>query len=206
MIHYLNSLQITPRNRLEIGVISDFTGNPDELALNVDSIILPREAKNIIDQHIASVGLFQGIPYKVTMEGGISLDYYIDLTEGVQVRQHEIEVKLTRIRFYDDFRKQAEGLSFEYMVSQGVNYSWRQVPYFIVKDNQLEQTLQLGIMSYIMTRELISAVRDTATAISNVTEAATPITGLSPSGPVISYNIGAIIRAALIAAAQIIYT
>lgn len=206
MIHYLNSIQITPRNRLEIGVISDFTGNPDELSLNVDSIILPREAKDIIDQHIASVGLFQGIPYKVTMEGGISLDYYIDLTEGVQVRQHEIEVKIIRQRFYDDFRSQADGLSFEYMVSQGVNYQWRQVPYFIVKDNQLEQTLQLSIMSYIMTRELISAVRDTASAIANVVEAATPIAGLSPAGPVISYNVGAILRASLIAAAQIIYT
>ena len=206
MIHYINNIQITPRNRTEIGLISDFSGNPDELSLNTETIILPREAKDIVDQHIASVGLFQGIPYKITMDGGVSLDYFIDLTDGVKVRQHEIEVKLKRRRFLDDFRSQANGLSFEYMVSQGVQYPIRQVPYFVVKDNQLEQTLQLAIVTYIMTKELIQAVRDTATAIANVVESATPIAGLSPAGPVISYNIGAIIRASLLAVAQILYT
>lgn len=206
MIHYLNNIQITPRNRTEIGLISDFSGNPDELSLNTETIILPREAKDIVDQHIASVGLFQGIPYKVTMDGGVSLDYFVDLTDGVKVRQHEIEVRLKRRRYIDDFRTQANGLSFEYMVSQGVQYPIRQVPYFIVKDNQLEQTLQLAIVTYIMTKELIQAIRDTATAIANVIESATPITGLGPTGPVISYNIGAIIRASLLAVAQIVYT
>ena len=206
MIHYINNIQITPRNRTEIGIVSDFSGNPDELSLNTETIILPREAKDIVEQHIASVGLFQGIPYKITMDGGVSLDYFIDLTDGVKVRQHEIEVKLKRRRFLDDFRSQANGLSFEYMVSQGVQYPIRQVPYFVVKDNQLEQTLQLAIVTYIMTKELIQAVRDTATAIANVVESATPIAGLSPAGPVISYNIGAIIRSSLLLVAQVLYT
>jgi hypothetical protein len=206
MRHYINGIEVTPRNRTEIGVISDFSGNPDVLSLNVDSIVLPREAKDIIDQHIASVGIFQALPYKVTMDGGVSLDYMIDLTDNILVRQHEIEVKLKRRRYLDDFRTQADGLSFEYLASQGVNFTIRQIPYFIVKDNQLEQVLQLGIATFIMTRELISAIRDTSTAIANLIEASTPITGLGPTGPVISYNVGAIIRSALIATAQIIYT
>lgn len=207
MIHYLNNIQITPRNRLEIGIISDFSGNPDVLSLNTESIILPREAKDIIDQHIASVGLFQGIPYKVTLQGGVNLEYFVDLTNGMKVRQHEIEVKLKRRRFLDDFRSQADGLSFEYMASQGVQFDVRRIPYFIVKDNQLEQTLQLGMMTYMMTTELIRAVRDTALAIANVVEAATPLIGVTLAGvPVITYNYGAIIRASLIATAQILFT
>lgn len=208
MRHYINGVEVTPRNRTEIGVVSDFSGNPEVLSLNVDSVILPREAKDIIDLHIASFGLFQAIPYKVTMDGGISLEYFIDLTDDIKVRQHEFEVKLKRRRYLDDFRSQADGLSFEYLASQwpALQYKIRTVPYFIVKDNQAEQTLQLAIASYVMTRELISAIRDTSTAIANLVEAATPITGLSPAGPVISYNWGAIIRASLIAAAQIVYT
>jgi hypothetical protein len=208
MRHYINGIEVTPRNRTEIGVISDFSGNPEVLSLSVDSIILPREAKAIIDQHIASFGLFQAIPYKVTLEGGISLDYMIDLTDNIKVRQHEFEVKLKRRKYIDDFRTQADGLSFEYLASQwpALNYQIRQIPYFIVKDNQLEQSLQLGIATFIMTRELISAIRDTSVAIANLVESATPITGLSPAGPVISYNFGAIIRASLIAVAQIVYT
>jgi len=121
MIHYLNDIEITPRNRLEIGVISDFSGNPEILSLSTDTIILPREAKDIIDQHIASVGIFQAIPYKVTMEGGITLQYYVDLIEGMKVRQHEVEITIIRRGYLDDFRTQAAGLSFEYMVSQGVD-------------------------------------------------------------------------------------
>jgi len=203
MIHYLNDIEITPRNRLEIGVISDFSGNPEILSLSTDTIILPREAKDIIDQHIASVGIFQAIPYKVTMEGGITLQYYVDLIEGMKVRQHEVEITIIRRGYLDDFRTQAAGLSFEYMVSQGVDFSIRRVPYFIVKDNQLEASLQLGIVAFIMTKELIQAIKDTASAIADVQMAAIPSFTLA-GVPVV--NTGAIIAASLKAAAQIIYT
>ena len=203
MIHYLNNIEITPRNGLEIGVISDFSGNPEILSLNTDTIILPREGKDIIDQHIASVGVFQAIPYKVTMEGGVTLEYYVDLIEGMKVRQHEIEISIVRRGYLDDFRTQAAGLSFEYMASKGVDFKVRRVPYFIVKDNQLEQTLQLGIVAYIMAKELIQAVKDTANAIADVQMAAIPSFTLA-GVPVV--NTGAIVAASLKAAAQIIYT
>lgn len=200
MIHYLNNVEITPRNRLEIGVVSDFSGNPEILSLNTDSIILPREAKDIIDAHIQSVGIFEGIPYRVTMEGGVSLEYYVDFTEEFKVRQHEVEIKIKRRQHLDDFRSKADGTSFEYMVSKGVTFNSQTVPYFIVKDNQLEQVLQLGIATYMMTKELIQAIKDTAQAIADVSEAAIPV-GIPPVP-----NFGAILRAALKAAAQIVYT
>lgn len=200
MIHYLNNIEITPRNRLEIGVVSDFSGNPEILSLNTDSIILPREAKDIIDAHIQSVGIFEGIPYRVTMEGGVSLEYYVDFTEEFKVRQHEVEIKIKRRQHLDDFRSKADGTSFEFMVSKGVTFQSQTVPYFIVKDNQLEQVLQLGIATYMMTKELIQAIKDTAQAIADVSEAAIPV-GVPPLP-----NFGAILRAVLKAAAQIVYT
>jgi hypothetical protein len=86
------------------------------------------------------------------------------------------------------------------MVAQGVNFQSYGVPYFIVKDNQLEQVLQLGIATYMMTKELIQAIKDTSQAIADVTEAAIPV-GIPPAP-----NFGAILRASLKAAAQIIYT
>jgi hypothetical protein len=206
MTHYINNIPITPRNRTEIGIISDFSGNPEILSLTTDNIILPREAKDLIDQHIASVGLFEAIPYKVTLEGGITLEYMIDLTDGVKVRQHEIEVTLKRRQHIDDFRSQADGTSFEYMASQGVNFAVNDVPYFIVKDDQLEQALQLGIIAFIMTKEFIQAIKDTSEAIADLVEASTPILGVSPAGPTVSYNVGAIVSASLKVAAQVIYT
>ena len=99
MRHLLNGIEVSPRNRDSIGVVSDFTGDPDVLSLNVDSVILPREANQYIKTWIQNNGLFIGIPYTVEMDGNISLDYYIDLSDSSAkpiIRQHEIEVKLKR--------------------------------------------------------------------------------------------------------------
>ena len=81
MRHFLNGVEVSPRNRDEIGVVCDFTGNPDVLSLNTDTLVLPREANQMVKQHIQTNGLFIGIPYQVQMEGGITLDYYIDLCD-----------------------------------------------------------------------------------------------------------------------------
>lgn len=200
MIHYINGVEITPRNRTEIGFVSDFTGNPEVLSVNTDTLILPREARDIIAAHIQSVGIFEGLPYSIN-SAGITLEYYIDLVDGVKVRNHEIEVKIKRKKHLDNFRDAAEGTSFEYMVSKGVAFDSYKVPYFIIKDNQAELALQLALSTYVMTKELIQAVKDTATAISNVVNASIPILI-----PIPIPNTGAIIQAALLAAAQIIYT
>ena len=48
MRHFINGVEVTPRNIDEIGIISDFTNNPDQLNLSTDTIILPREGKEII--------------------------------------------------------------------------------------------------------------------------------------------------------------
>ncbi len=81
MRHFLNDIEISPRNRDSIGVVSDFTGNPEVLSLNIDTLQLPRESYQIVKDHIASIGVFEGIPYRVQMSTNISLDYYVDLTD-----------------------------------------------------------------------------------------------------------------------------
>ena len=79
MRHFLNEIEVTPRNVLNIGLNSDFTGRPDVLELDVDTVILPREGRDIILQHIQNIGLFEGVPYRVETEDGTSLNYYVDL-------------------------------------------------------------------------------------------------------------------------------
>lgn len=206
MKHYLNNVEISPRNRDEIGVITDFSGSPDILNLTTDTIVLPREANDIIKQHIASVGIFEGIPYKVVLEGGITINYFVDLLDQIKVRSFEVEIKLKKRLGIDVFKQRADGTSFELMLAKGVNYDLKNIPYFIIKDNQVETAITLFIAIYIMTKELIDAVKDTAIAIAELIEASTPIPGLSPAGPTVSYNVGAIVRSALKATAQLIYT
>lgn len=205
MKHFINGIEISPRNRDEIGVVSNFSGSPDQLRLSTDSVILPREAYDIIQNHILQNGVFIGVPYQVTMEGGITLDYYIDLTAKPQVRQHEIEVTLKRRKGIDDFIEKAQGTSFELMAKQGVQFNIRVLPYFVVKDNMAEQLLSLSLSLFIVGKELISATRDFADAINDLVEASTPIPGLSPTGPTVSFNVPAIWRASVNVLVRTIY-
>jgi len=180
MRHFLNGVEVSPRNRDEIGVVCDFTGNPDVLSLNTDTLVLPREANQMVKQHIQTSGLFIGIPYQVQMDGGITLDYYIDLCDPgskPMLRQHEIEVKIKRSKGYDDFRSKADGTSFELIVKDnGIDFfSYKRMPFFIIKDNAAEQVLTLSLSIFVITKELIQAARD-------ISESYTAFLNASPGG------------------------
>jgi len=201
MRHFLNGTEIAPRNLQEIGVISDFTDRPSELELNVDSIILPREAKVIIENHLQTQGPFEGLPYTITMDGGITLEYYVDFLENAVFRSHEIEVKIKRRKGKDQFFDNADGLTFELMKAKGVTFNFIDVPYLIIKDNAVEIAIPIAISLYVMTKELIQAVSDLATATGNLIQAVTPNATVPPLPP-----LGSIISLVVTVIAQIIYT
>ena len=201
MRHFLNDIEIAPRNLEDIGLISDFTKRPTELELNTDVVILPREGMNIVLAHIQSQGVFEGIPYKITTNGGISLDYFVDLTDNAVFRDHEIEVKIKRRKGKDHFFENADGLTFELMNSKGVIFEFTDVPYLIIKDNIVELGIPLAITLYIMTKELINAVLSLSLAIQHLIEAVTPNVTVPPTPP-----LGSIISLVIDVIAQLIYT
>lgn len=199
MRHFLNDIEIAPRNLLDIGVVSDFTNRPDELSLNVDKLILPREALGIIQNHLQTQGVFEGIPYRIEMAQGVILQYYVDLTENAIFRDFEIEVTIKRRIAKDSFFENADGTSFELMASKGVQFQFIDVPYLIVRDNLEESFVQLAISTYLMTKELIQAAKDLGTAITDFIQA-TVGSPIPPLGAVISLGIKVIIQAAYTAA------
>jgi hypothetical protein len=202
MRHFLNDIEIAPRNLLDIGVVSDFTNRPDELSLNVDKLILPREALDIIQNHLQTQGVFEGIPYRVEMAQGVVLQYYVDLTENAIFRDFEIEVTIKRRIAKDSFFDQADGTSFELLAAKGVQFQFIDVPFLIVRDNLEESFVQLAISTYVMTKELIQAAKDLGTAITDFIQA-TVGSPLPPLGAIISLGIKVIIQAAYTAAVLI---
>lgn len=200
MRHFLNDIEISPRNRGEIGIVSDFSGNPNILSLTTDSIVLPREAFDIIKNHIDSTGLFEGIPYRVEFAEAITIQYYVDLTDGLVMRDHECEVRIKRRKGKDHFFEQADGTSFELMLSKGVQFNTFEVPYYIIKDNQAETAITLFLAIYIMTEQTLSAGRDLVESISEVIQAATPSVGVG-----VVVDTGDVIVAVLKAVARLVY-
>jgi hypothetical protein len=166
MKHLLNGIEVSPRNRDSIGVVSNFTGDPDILSLNVDSVILPREANQYIKTWIQNNGLFIGIPYTVQMDGNISLDYYIDLSDSSAkpiIRQHEIEVKLKRRNGQDDFFEKARGTSFDLMVKDNPDFfDYKDIGYFVIRDDAGMLAFQISISIFLLTVQLIDAAKQVA--------------------------------------------
>lgn len=201
MKHYLNGVPVSPRNVLEIGLNTDYTGNPNMLQVDADTVVLPREAREIILNHISTQGVFEGIPYTIVTDSGITLEYYVDLTEGATYRDFEIEVKIKKRKDYDNFFENADGLSFELMNVKGVVFPFVDIPYLIIPDNQLELGITLSLATYMMTKEAIQATKDLVTATRDLIEATTPNASIPPTPP-----IGEIISLSLAVAAQLAYT
>lgn len=201
MKHFLNNSPVSPRNVLDIGLSTNNTGNPELLQVDTDTVILPREANDIILNHVATQGVFEGIPYRIELETGLSIEYYVDLTEGTTYRDFEIEVKIKRRRGYDNFTENAQGLSFELLNQKGVVFNFIDIPYLIIPENQAELGISLSITTFILTKELIQATKDLATAGRDLIEALTPNAAIIPVPP-----IGEIISLGIALAAQIIYT
>jgi len=201
MKHFINGTEIAPRNLQEIGVVSDFTDRPSELELNVDTIVLPNEARGIVLAHLQSQGPFEGLPYTITMDGGVTLEYYIDFLENAIFRSHEIEVKIKRRGGKDQFFDNADGLTFELLNAKGVQFNSFDTPYVIVKDNAVELGVSIAISLYVMTKELVQAIKDLAIAIKDLIAAVTPNATVPPLPP-----LGAIIGLVVVVLAQLVYT
>ena len=201
MRHFLNNIEVSPRNVLEIGLNTDFSGNPEILSIDTDKIKLPREAMDIIQSHIATQGVFEGIPYNIITDGGVNLEYYVDLTDQTLFKTYDIEVKIKKRMGKDLFFEKAEGLSFELMADKGVNFDIFNIPYLIIPDNIPEMGLNLSIALFVMTKELIQSVKDLATSIANLVEAVTPNVGVPPVPP-----LGEIISLSIQVLAQLAYT
>jgi len=203
--HFINDEEIRPVNADEIGFELKWTNDSEpaeEAVLSIDTIVLANRAKRLVLDHIESgAGVFEGIPYRVEV-GSTVLEYYIDLVSSPVISgegDSDIEVKIKLRKSVNYFREQANALSFESVnITNPINTI--DCPYLIIRDNQLEMLIMLGISIYTLTKALIEGIKDIVVAIQEITAAATPNAGIPPS-----FNTGAIIGAVVLLAARVIF-
>jgi hypothetical protein len=172
--HFLNGIEVSPRNADSIGITSDFTDDPDILKLNTDNIVLTREAYDIVKNHISTQGLFEGIPYSIEMGGNVTLDYYVDLLEQPTFNDHDVEIKIKQRKNWDNFVDKAKGTSWIYLLDKGVDFNVVEVPYLIVKDNQAEVAITTSLTIFSLYKTLAESIQDLQELISDATEAVSP--------------------------------
>ena len=195
--HYINGVQVRPKNADDIGFKVDWTGDISEAELTTDSIVLVTEARELVLNHINTLGPFEGIPYTIEI-GTTSIEYYIDLTDGAVISgegDSEIEVTIKRRQSIAKFKEDADALIWE-LVNKRVGINVFDIDYVIVKDNQIELFIMLGITTYQLTKALIEGVKEISEAAADIAETLPPLPA----------NIGALIAASIKLIARIIYT
>lgn len=177
MINILINGQVANvRNIRDIGFKLNFReANYSDQELNVDTLVCVNETKEVIENWVLQYGYHVGIPTTITC-GSMSYDYYIDLTDKPPFRSREVEVKIKKRKGKDNFFDVANAMTFELLNAKGVIFPKVPVQYVIVKDNQLELGLTLGIATFSMIQASIQAIRDTAYLIE---EAIAAVAGLS---------------------------
>lgn len=174
----INGNSANVRNIQDIGFSTSFREKKfSELELNIDTLILVNESKQLIHDWIATYGTNVGIPTTINYLN-LNFDYYIDLTENTIFRDREIEVKIKRRKGKDSFFEVSNALSFELLNSRGVTFPLRQIPYVIVKDNQVEVGITLSLSLFSISTAIANA---TQTLTGYVQDLIAGASGLSPA-------------------------
>jgi hypothetical protein len=201
MRHFLNGVEVAPRNILSIGLESDFTDRPDYLEVDTDKLVLPREAVTIIQDHLALYGPFEGIPYTMITAGGEVLEYYVDLQAEPIFRDFEIEVKVKRRDGKDNFFDRAEGTTWELLARKGVTFNSFDIPYVILPDDAVATAIGLGVSIYVLTKDIIEQTNAFIDTINEIIDTVTPGTGLGNInfGEVATLVVKALVQLAILA-------
>jgi hypothetical protein len=177
--HFINGVEIVPQNFETIGFKIDYSQDYNLPELNTDSVVLVNEAKQLVLDHISTLGVFEGIPYDITF-GGITLNYYIDLTDSPIIGDSQIEVKIKRRKSVLNFMDNAKGLSFE-ALNKTHPINLVNAGYVIVKDNQEVQLVLFSLNIYVMAKELADNINAVVESITDIVKASTPNAGVPPS-------------------------
>ena len=205
---FIKGIEFRPDNADAIGFRADLTGNPEFAEISADRLIIKGDASEIITQHILTLGIFEGIPIRVEIDG-YSLDYFIDLLADLTIKDspaypgiYEYECSIKRRKGKDDFADKA--VASWRLINKTHPIPIFDVPFLIIRDNQAELLISLIIATYVLVKEAIEAtkrlVEETAELIQvSVTD---PVVGV---GGGVVVKIGGIIKQALVVVGVLAY-
>jgi len=139
---------------------------------------LQREGMDIIKNHIQNVGIFEGIPYRIETNTGQAIEMYVDLTDNYEEQENQVQVTIKRRKAINNFRDNADGLTFELLKTKGVNFTETLIYYYVTPDNQLELFITLSLATYVMVKELITAGKEFLDTVNDIILAVTPSVGV----------------------------
>lgn len=219
--HILNGNDFgEPRNWDELEITVDWLNKVDSGTINVSDLSFVDEANEYLQQRIldglsGGVGVFEGVPYQIKVgdpsNPTFTFDGYLDMTEETTViGGEEIVTSLKKKKGDDWLNDVADGFSFAYLHDQGIVTSsdFVKVPYVINYVPDGMQVIVLSMSIFMMTKELIENIQNLAETIADITDAATPVVGVSVglgAGVVTAWDLGNFILVTLKTLARLAY-
>ena len=204
--HYIGGNDFgEPRNWTELEITLDWLQKKEGVNINIGDLEFVKRANRYLQQRImdglsGGVGIFEGEPYTIKIGDPsnpvYTFDGYLDFTEDLTVLgNQQITASLKKNKGSDWLNDVADGYSFAYLYDQNhiTDADFVKVPYVI---NYVPDGMQLIILSmslFMMTKELIENIQKIAEAIGDVTDASTPVIGVSVglgAGVVTAWDLG----------------
>lgn len=209
-----------PRNWNELEVSYDFFNRTESASINISALEFAGEEAINIRQRILNgltggIGIFEGDPFEVEVGEASNpvFDFkgYLDYADSPEfIGCDGVKVALKKRHGVDWLNDVADGFSFRYLFDKGVITSgdFIRVPYVINYVPDTMQLIVLGMSLFMMTKELIQAIKSTAEAVADLVDAGVPVVGTSVglgAGVVTAWDIGNFILSALKVVAYIAY-
>jgi len=219
--HYINGQDFgEPRNWQELKITMDWLNKKESVNISIADLEFVLKANKHLQQRVLNglaggVGIFEGEPYQITIGNPSSpaytFDGYLDFTDQTTViGGEEFSCSLKKREGTDWLNEVADGFSFAYLADQNFITSgdYKKVPYIINYIPDGMQLILLSISLYMMTKELIENIQKIAESIGDVTDAATPVLGVSVglgAGVVTAWDLGNFILVTIKLIARIVY-
>lgn len=159
-------------------------------------IILPEEGYKVLLNHLSNVGVQQGIPYNIKIDGKNN-KFFVDLSKNISISQTDAQVSIQRFKSKDDIISNLENLTWEFLFQTGAitSGSMIDVPFIVIKENQAEILITAALTAYAIGNFIADSIASTAKLIGELIAAVTPSV-VVPAGATI--NIGTVIKFALL--------
>lgn len=218
--HYTEGVQVHPTDLRGLKITMDWLNRKAEADISIDRLSFngAQGAKlraKFLSGKNGGTGVYEGVEHRVEAgpigDPSSVFECYLDFTDKPKFFDEcGIEVSLKKKQNIEWLTKVADSFSYRYLESIDVvkQTDFTDVPYVINYIPDGTQLIMLAISTYVLTKELIQNIQSLSDRISDLTDAAVPVTGVSVGfggGVVTAYDIGNIIMAALKLIAQIAY-
>lgn len=212
--------EVHPQDFQDLVVNIDYLNQKKEPSIDIENLTFKGADGTFIKSLLFSginggTGVFEAVPASVELsDGGTSKTFncYLDFTNNLEVfGASGISASLKKEQGTDWLNEVANGFSYRYLYEIGVitDSDFVDVPYVINYIPDGLQLLFLAQATFTLSKELFESIKAIGERVADLTNAATPVVGVSVgvgAGVVTAFDIGDVIAAALKLTLQIAYS